>query len=433
MFHVQRVDMVINPPWNLPFLGAKGLTSPEQTATGKGISNPLMAVMVCQKPYGIQLTNVSSTETVTNSCCKDWKLLFFNVAACFVAAGYLVSAGTCFCCYSILLLREDLSRNLELTESKPIVPAGSSSSIPADYVSAGHISFDLNESKDSSKTDKAAENGRTPKSLTLEIHHGGCFTPIPSRSYVGLDYGLHPLNVDADVLEMKKYVKDYKIILVYVEHGSCIFVTPKKGVAIAVDNHLRKGPIKIDSSPDVNRNLTKEWNSSVEAPIIVECADDPFEDLDEILGDNANTQKQIIEDEITRKQMVVHVGNSSTVDDVLDLEMLFETEGVGPVGKFKEVEVDVDNESEEESDIKGDYTSGSDSEDSDYDPKHDELFDDDEHIVEDVHVSMNTFSFTTDPKHDLSIGVVDVHEDDLDVIDYDSFGSDLDDGIDSET
>ncbi|GJV09752.1 putative ribonuclease H-like domain-containing protein [Tanacetum coccineum] len=62
-FYVQRVDMVINPPWNLPFLGAKGLTSPEQTATGKGISNPLMAVMVCQKPYGIQLTNVSSTES----------------------------------------------------------------------------------------------------------------------------------------------------------------------------------------------------------------------------------------------------------------------------------------------------------------------------------------------------------------------------------
>ncbi|GJY00552.1 ribonuclease H-like domain-containing protein [Tanacetum coccineum] len=44
-------------------LGAKGLTSPEQTATGKGISNPLMAVMVCQKPYGIQLTNVSRVNT----------------------------------------------------------------------------------------------------------------------------------------------------------------------------------------------------------------------------------------------------------------------------------------------------------------------------------------------------------------------------------
>ncbi|GJY04318.1 hypothetical protein Tco_0370258, partial [Tanacetum coccineum] len=49
-FHVQRVDMVINPPWNLPFLGAKGLTSPEQTATGKGISNPLMAVLRVNTP-----------------------------------------------------------------------------------------------------------------------------------------------------------------------------------------------------------------------------------------------------------------------------------------------------------------------------------------------------------------------------------------------
>ncbi|GJU64651.1 putative ribonuclease H-like domain-containing protein [Tanacetum coccineum] len=37
----------------------------------------------------------------------------------------------CFCCSSILLLREDLSRNLALTESTPIVPA--------DYVSAGHV------------------------------------------------------------------------------------------------------------------------------------------------------------------------------------------------------------------------------------------------------------------------------------------------------
>ncbi|GJZ07925.1 mutator type transposase [Tanacetum coccineum] len=36
-----------------------------------------------------------------------------------------------------------------------------------------------------------------------------------------------------------------------------------------------------------------------------------------------------------------------------------------------------------------------------------------------------------DPKHDLSIVVVEVHEHDLDGIDYDSFGSDLDDGIDS--
>ncbi|GKF63622.1 hypothetical protein Tco_0187070, partial [Tanacetum coccineum] len=142
MFHVQRVDMVINPPWNLPFLGAKGL----------------MAVMVCQKPYGIQLTIVSSTE--------NWKLLIRDVAASFdsavhrvhavsfdaavasiVSAACCVAAGSfvfcccllCSCCSSILLPQEDLSRNLELTESTPIVHADSSSSIPADYVSAGHV------------------------------------------------------------------------------------------------------------------------------------------------------------------------------------------------------------------------------------------------------------------------------------------------------
>ncbi|GJW26354.1 hypothetical protein Tco_0040165 [Tanacetum coccineum] len=262
------------------------------------------------------------------------------------------------------------------------------------------ISFDLNELKDSLNTDEAAQNDRAPKSVTFEIHHG-CFTPTPSRSYVGghvssvnvvdidefclydlkdivvklgygvadlmyyhfliprlgLDYGLHTLNVDADVLEMAN-----------------IFVT------------LKKAPIEIDSSPDVNRSLTPmcyrnlkiEWEhvnskslsigevmknlskkqhaSSVEGPIVVESIDNAFEDLDEILGDYTNTGKQITVDEITGKQMVVHVDNSSTVDDVLDLHMLFEIEGVVPIGKFKEVEVDVDNESKEESDTEGNDT-----------------------------------------------------------------------------
>nr|GEZ33068.1 GAF domain-containing protein [Tanacetum cinerariifolium] len=282
------------------------------------------------------------------------------------------------------------------------------------------------------------------------------------RPRLGLDYGLHPLNVDADVLEIVKYVKDNTIILVYVEHessnvDSSIFVTPKKGVAIAVDNHLRKASKQIDSNLDMNknltpmcrRNLTKEWEqvsskalsigeviknlsekqsaSYVEEPIVEEIVD-PFNGLDEILGDYANTKE-----EITGKNMIVHVGNSSTVENMLDYDMLFETEGVGPMGNFKEVEVDADNETEEESDTKENDTSGSDSEDLDYDPKHDEVLDDDEHILEDVLVSMNNFNFNfnPDPKHDLSIVAVEVHEHDLDVIDYDSFSSDLDDGINS--
>ncbi|GKD33845.1 hypothetical protein Tco_1249354, partial [Tanacetum coccineum] len=182
----------------------------------------------------------------------------------------------------------------------------------------------------------------TPKSLTLEIHHGGCFTPTPSRSYVG----------------------------------------GQKGVAIAVDSHLRKAPIEINSSLDVNKNLTpvchrnliKEWEqptSYVEGPIVEE-ADDPFDGLDEILGGYTNTREEII-----GKQMIVHVGNSSTVENVLDYDMLFETEGMIV----------------------------------DYD-----MFD---------------YHWETDDRS-CSIGGVEIQENDLDVIDYDSFGSDLDEGIDSQ-
>ncbi|GJV07847.1 hypothetical protein Tco_1345503 [Tanacetum coccineum] len=80
-FHVQRVDMVINPPWNLPFLGAKGLTSPEQTATGKGISNPLMAVMVCQKPYVAPWLHllVARTSTLEFKIENDLKNSIYNI------------------------------------------------------------------------------------------------------------------------------------------------------------------------------------------------------------------------------------------------------------------------------------------------------------------------------------------------------------------
>nr|GEU53953.1 hypothetical protein [Tanacetum cinerariifolium] len=143
-----------------------------------------------------------------------------------------------------------------------------------------------------------------------------CHFLIPS---LGLDYGLHSLNVDADVLEMSKYVKDYKIILVYVEHGSS-----------NVDTSM------FYRSPDLNRNVKKKRTSSVARPIIVESVVDPFDSLDEILADDFS------------------------------------------FGKYKEVEVEADTESKEkESDTEGNDTSDSDSEDLDYDPKHD---DDDENI-----------------------------------------------------
>ncbi|GJY39185.1 phospholipase-like protein, partial [Tanacetum coccineum] len=95
---VPIVDMVINPPWNLPFLGAKGLTSPEQTATGKGISNPLMAVMVCPKPYGIQLTNVSRVNTPGSD---ENRLKFFDLMYILVNGAVAAKSGSC--CLEMLL------------------------------------------------------------------------------------------------------------------------------------------------------------------------------------------------------------------------------------------------------------------------------------------------------------------------------------------
>ncbi|GKB92500.1 hypothetical protein Tco_0964772 [Tanacetum coccineum] len=90
-------------------------------------------------------------------------LLFCDAAGSFVLAVFIyICCLLCFCCYSILLLREDLSRNLELTESKPMVSAGSSSSVPADYVPAGHI---LTESKEEVQEESKEEESKRKRKL----------------------------------------------------------------------------------------------------------------------------------------------------------------------------------------------------------------------------------------------------------------------------
>ncbi|GJU40458.1 hypothetical protein Tco_1193415 [Tanacetum coccineum] len=159
---------LLDEKWLVQEGTALELASPEQTATGKDVSNPLYGCDGLPKTVRVfQFTLDSRSEKLDWFLLhQDWKLLFFDVAtsfdsavhrvhavsidaadldvastvsaACIVAAGYIVSAGICdaagsfvladliyiccllcFCCYSILLLREDLSRNLELTESKP--------------------------------------------------------------------------------------------------------------------------------------------------------------------------------------------------------------------------------------------------------------------------------------------------------------------------
>ncbi|GJW39203.1 hypothetical protein Tco_0065048 [Tanacetum coccineum] len=148
-------QMVFSSPW---LTAKKESGSPLQTALVCN-SNPLMVARLPKPGWVFVFTKVSTSPRVSSylvkayqiylCCCKDWKLLLRDVAAsfdsavhrvhavsfdaavastvsaaCCVAAGYIVSAGLCCCllcscCFSILFLREDLSRNLELTESKP--------------------------------------------------------------------------------------------------------------------------------------------------------------------------------------------------------------------------------------------------------------------------------------------------------------------------
>ncbi|GJV95858.1 hypothetical protein Tco_1547435 [Tanacetum coccineum] len=85
-FHVQRVDIVINPPWNLPFLGAKGLTSPEKTATvemvfsqpwtctflvAKGLTTPELMANCANKQQSIAMFSADAEDVAAAGCCAN--------------------------------------------------------------------------------------------------------------------------------------------------------------------------------------------------------------------------------------------------------------------------------------------------------------------------------------------------------------------------
>nr|GEX16479.1 GAF domain-containing protein [Tanacetum cinerariifolium] len=242
-----------------------------------------------------------------------------------------------------------------------------------------------------------------PNVFFFKIYHDGCFTLKPVRAYVGaqlshvdvvdidefylhdlnemvaqlgygvadlmhyhflrprlsLGYGPHPLTGDVDVLELEKYVKDNKIIFVYVEYGSTtiesIFATPKNGVVIEeVDNQLRKAPIVIDGSRDVNknlipicsRNLTKEWEEGTSKALTIGDVmkkfrltaeeTNPLDDLDYILCEYANTGRV----------RTNHV--EAPVEDVVDCDRVDETQKVGHLGNYIEVKGDIENGTKED-------------------------------------------------------------------------------------
>nr|GEU32945.1 integrase, catalytic region, zinc finger, CCHC-type, peptidase aspartic, catalytic [Tanacetum cinerariifolium] len=123
------------------------------------------------------------------------------------------------------------------------------------------------------------------------------------RSRLSLDYGLHPSIVDGDLLELAK-----------------------KGVVMEVDNQLRNDHIDIDSSPNTKccllgkptiiarRTNYRRGSNDIEEILTVKETNS-FDDLDQILGEYANT----------RNEIKVHGDNSSIVEDVVDCDGVYET------------------------------------------------------------------------------------------------------------
>ncbi|GJV00769.1 hypothetical protein Tco_1330039 [Tanacetum coccineum] len=101
-------QMVFNSPW---LTAEKEFGSPLQTALVCN-SNPLIALLLRDVA-----ASFDSAVHDRRSCCFHLMLLCLRLvtAACVLAASLLFPS----LCFSILLLREDLSRNLELTESTP--------------------------------------------------------------------------------------------------------------------------------------------------------------------------------------------------------------------------------------------------------------------------------------------------------------------------
>nr|GFA80222.1 hypothetical protein [Tanacetum cinerariifolium] len=130
--------MVFSSPWltaKKELTHHKELASPKQTATGKDVSNPFMAVMVCQKPLGyfsspmidvpragLVINPLGPDAAVPGSCCLWCSCWFPHFCWFLVAAVWLFAAVLfCLCCWNTIAILEltckDLFRILKLTLS----------------------------------------------------------------------------------------------------------------------------------------------------------------------------------------------------------------------------------------------------------------------------------------------------------------------------
>ncbi|GJZ66207.1 hypothetical protein Tco_0622903 [Tanacetum coccineum] len=130
--------MVIDSPYYSVY---EELASPEQTATGKDVSNPLNGCDGLPKTVRVfQFTLDSRSEKLDWLLLHQaWKLLFFDVAASFDSAVHRVHAVSFDAAVASTVSAAFVPADSLNSIPADNVPAGRSSSIPADYVSAGHV------------------------------------------------------------------------------------------------------------------------------------------------------------------------------------------------------------------------------------------------------------------------------------------------------
>ncbi|GJV08663.1 hypothetical protein Tco_1346319 [Tanacetum coccineum] len=244
-----------------------------------------------------------------------------------------------------------------------------------------------------------------PSVFSMKVFHGGTFTPSPNRKYFG-GKGLRALASDDDVVNLSQYVKDNKVIDVYIEHGETIvesYYMPKFIESARIreldDNNevidLDEGNVdrtvvtkkqtngKFLSLPKCKKRLSIKWLA------------------DGLPGESSGLREDNVE---------FNDGAKGLSED--NMEFNDGAEGLG------------DEHGNEKGNDKGDVDDA------------EELVDE-EHIIDQLDVNMEGFRFTVQSEDEGDVDplrpVVNLNEDDLEVIDYDSFESDVgDDDVNSD-
>ncbi|GJR48066.1 hypothetical protein Tco_1316169 [Tanacetum coccineum] len=206
---------------------------------------------------------------------------------------------------------------------------------------------------------------------------------IPNKT---LDWGLRALDKDDDIINLIKYVSEHKVIEVYIEHHESL----------------------VESLDGDNDN---DWDDDMGSK---------GDNKEGIEGDN---QQGIEGDNEMGSEGDNDMGNDegSDGDNEIDNDM-----GSDEIGSYHSIEMVAD-----QGDDMGSEHGGAEEEFSDHD---DDNIVDEEHIIDELEVNMEGFRFSIDD--DLVVDTfhpeVNVTENDLEVIYFDSFDSDIGDDSDSE-